>query len=84
MAPMTYYVALAFKRSEDGGDVVACDPKEARSSEQAIRMAGSLAAKDGHCGAIAFSRTGDPAFGDFEDAVILKAIGEVDIGLLSA
>ena len=84
MATMTYYVALAFKRSEDGGDVVACDPKEARSSEQAIRMAGSLAAKDGYCGAIAFSRTGDPALGNFEDAVILKAIGEVDIGLLSA
>jgi hypothetical protein len=26
---MTYHVALAFKRSEDGGDIVACDPKEA-------------------------------------------------------
>ena len=36
MATMTYYIALAFKRSEDGGDVVACDPKQARSSEQAI------------------------------------------------
>ena len=36
-----------------------------------------------HCGAIAFSRTGDPALGDFEDAVILKTVGEVDIGLLS-
>jgi hypothetical protein len=46
-------------------------------------MAGSLAAKEGHCGAIAFSRTGDPALGDFEDAVILKTIGEVDVGLLS-
>ncbi len=85
MAPLTYYVALAFKRSDDdGGDIVACDPKEARSSEHAIRLAGSLAAEKGHCGAIAFSRTGDPALGDFEDAVILKAIGEVDVGLLSA
>jgi hypothetical protein len=56
---MTYYVVLAFKRSEDGGEIVACDPKEARSAEQAIRMAGSLAAKEGHCGAIAFSRAGD-------------------------
>ena len=43
MATMTYYVALAFKRSEEGGDIVACDPKEARSPEQAIRMAGPLA-----------------------------------------
>jgi hypothetical protein len=83
MAAMTYYVALAFKRSEEGSDIVACDPKEARSSEHAIRLAGSLAAEEGHCGAIAFSRTGDPAVGDFEDAVILKAVGEVDIGLLS-
>ena len=83
MAAMTYYVALAFKRSEDGGDIIACDPKEARSSEQAIRMAASMAKMEEHCGAIAFSRTGDPALGDFEDAVILKTVGEVDVGLLS-
>ena len=82
MATMTYYVALAFTRSEDG-DIVACEPKEARSSNQAIRIAGSLAAEEGHCGAIAFSRTGDPALGDFDDAVILETVGEVDSGLLS-
>jgi hypothetical protein len=46
-------------------------------------MAESLATTEGHCGAIAFSRTGDPALGDFEDAVILKAVGEVDSGLLA-
>jgi hypothetical protein len=83
MPKMTYYVALAFMRSE-GGEIVACEPREARSSDQAIRVAGTLAAMEGHCGAIAFSRTGDPALGDFDDAVILKAIGEVDSGLLSA
>ena len=83
MGAMTYYVALAFKRSEEGGDIIACDPKEARSADQAIRMAVSLARMEGHRGAIAFSRTGDPALGDFEDAVILKTVGEVDIGLLS-
>jgi hypothetical protein len=84
MAAMTYYVALAFVRSEEGGDIVACDPKEARSLDQAMRMAGLLAKMEGNCGAIAFSRTGDPTLGDFEDAVILKTVGEVDIGLLSA
>jgi hypothetical protein len=83
MGTMTYYVALAFKKSDDSGEIVACDPKEARSSEQAIRIASSLAKMAGHCGAIAFSRTGDPALGDFEDAVILKTIGKVDAGLLS-
>lgn len=64
-------------------DIVACDPKEARSADQAIRMAASLAIEEGHCGAIAFSRTGDPALGDFEDASILKTVGEVDVGLLT-
>ena len=31
MASMTYYVALAFMRSRpsEGGDIVACEPKEA-------------------------------------------------------
>ena len=82
MAPMRYYVALAFMRSEDGS-IVACEPKEARSSDQAIRMVGSLAVTEGHCGAIAFSRTGDPALGDFKDAVVLKTVGEVDAGPLS-
>ena len=65
MATMTYYVALAFKKSEDD--------EEARSSEQAIRLTVSLATQEGHCGAIAFSRTGDPALDDFDDAVILKS-----------
>jgi hypothetical protein len=55
-----------------------------KQADQAIRMAVSLAKEEGHCGAIAFSRTGDPALGDFEDAVILKAVGEVDVGLLTA
>jgi hypothetical protein len=83
LGTMTYYVALGFKRSEENGDIVACEPKEARGADQAIRMAGSLAAEEGHCGAIAFSRTGDPALGEFEDAVILKTVGEVEVGLLT-
>jgi len=81
MAAVNYYVVLAFKRSEDG-DVVAMEPREARSRDQAVRMAKSLGTTEPHCGAIAFSRTGDPAVGDFEDAVILQTIGEVDEGLL--
>jgi hypothetical protein len=51
---VTYYVALAFMRSEEGGDIVACDPREARSSDHAISRAASLARMEGHCGAIAF------------------------------
>jgi hypothetical protein len=82
MAMVTYYVALAFTRSDDG-DIIACEPKEAQSADQAMRMAGSLATMDGHCGALAFSRTGDPSVGDFDDAKILKVFGEVDEGLLA-
>jgi hypothetical protein len=33
-------------------------------------------------GAVAFSRRGDPDVGEFEDAVILKAFGEVPDDLL--
>jgi hypothetical protein len=47
-------------------------------------MAQALAATQPNCGAIAFSRTGDPALGEFEDAVVLKAVGEVDEGLLKS
>jgi hypothetical protein len=83
MGTMTCYVVLAFMKSHDSGEIVACDPKEARSSEQAIRLVTLLAKAEAHCGAIAFSRTGDPALGDFDDAVILKTVGEVDAGLLS-
>lgn len=81
MAAVTYFVALAFTRSEDG-DIIACEPKEAQSADQAIRMANSLAAMDAHCGAIAFSRTGDPAVGEFDDAVVLKTVGDVDGGVV--
>ncbi len=83
MSNVTYYVALAFTLSEDG-DIVAREPKEARSSDQAIRMARAFAATPPNCGAIAFSRTGDPVLGEFEDAVVLKAVGEVNEGLLQS
>jgi hypothetical protein len=81
MTAVTYHVTLAFAHAGDGG-VIATEPKEARSADEAIRTAKSLASSEGRCGAIAFSRTGDPAMGDFEDAVVLVAIGEVDEGLL--
>jgi hypothetical protein len=33
--------------------------------------------KEGHVGAVAFSRTGDPATGDFSDAKAIKKFGDV-------
>jgi hypothetical protein len=36
-----------------------------------------LSRKPGHVGAVAFSRTGDPAIGEFGGAKIIKKFGEV-------
>jgi hypothetical protein len=37
----------------------------------------ALSRKEGHTGAVAFSRTGDPATGDFGDATVLRKFGDV-------
>jgi hypothetical protein len=36
-----------------------------------------------HAGALAFSRTGYPATGEFQDAAVLAQFGEVDLDSLS-
>ena len=74
MAAVTYYVALPFTRSEDG-DLVAGEPAERQSAGAAIREARRLAATA--AGAVAFSRTGDPSIGEFEDAVVIERFGDV-------
>ena len=50
---------------------------ECPSGAAAIRRAQALASGKANAGALAFSRSGDPNLGEFEDAVILKAFGEV-------
>ena len=37
----------------------------------------ALSRKEGHVGAVAFSRTGDPATGDFSDAIVIRKFGDV-------
>jgi hypothetical protein len=72
---VVYYVALPFIAIDGGlapGDAVECP-----SSPAAIRRAEAMAANEPNAGAVAFSRSGDPNLGDFEDAVILKTFGEV-------
>jgi hypothetical protein len=78
---LTYYVVLPFRSSDEGG-IVAGEPKQGQDAGQAMRLAQGLAAAAGNCGAIAFSRSGDPSIGEFEDAVILKTFGEVDRALV--
>jgi hypothetical protein len=77
---MIYYVALPFVHVEGGlapGEAVEC-PYEAA----AIRRAEAMTRNEAIAGAVAFSRCGDPNVGEFEDAVILKAFGEVPDDLL--
>ena len=71
---MTYFVAMPFDRDE-AGEFVAGEAQERQSAgatESAARRMAETAT-----GAVAFSRTGDLASGEFEDAVVLRQFGEV-------
>ena len=54
---------------------------ECQNAGAAILLAEALSQIQGNVGAVAFSRTGDPDLGKFEDAVVLAKIGEVPIDL---
>ena len=75
MAGITYFVALPFDVAD--GSVVVGDPIECLSPGAAIERAQGLWKIFGHAGAVAFSRTGDPATGDFSDATVLRKFGHV-------
>jgi hypothetical protein len=74
MAEVTYYVALPLVASDDG--IALGEPVECFSPNAAVTRAEALSRKEGHVGAVAFSRTGDPATGDFSDAKVIKKFGD--------
>ena len=76
MAGVTYYVALPFYRAADG-ELVAGEAEDRQSASAAESLACRMAAIS--AGAVAFSRTGDPSTGDFEDAVVLRTFGDVPV-----
>lgn len=79
---MMYFVALPFTRIDDGlapGEAVECP-----NGTAAIRRAEAMSANRANAGAVAFSRSGDPNLGEFDDAVILKTFGEVPDDLQAA
>ena len=77
--PVTYHVVIAFDRDAEG-DLKPGEAREVLSPIVAERRARALALE--HAGALAFSRTGDPTTGEFQDAVILSQFGEVDLDSL--
>jgi hypothetical protein len=79
MVGITYFVALPFDVSN--GSVVVGEPIECPSPATAIERAQGLWKV--HTGAVAFSRTDDPATGDFRDATVLRKFGDVPDDLSS-
>jgi hypothetical protein len=76
MPDVTYYVALPFLQ-DDTGERVEGVAEELQSPIAAIRRAEALSRSPGVIGAVAFSRSGNPALGEFSDAVVLRKFGDV-------
>ena len=79
---VTYYVALPFVRSEDGG-LAPGQAVECQHSTAAIRRADAMSRDGANAGAVAFLRSGSPDFGEFDEAMILKTFGNVPDDFIS-
>ena len=75
MSEVTYYVALPLVLSDEG--VAAAETIECFNPNAAVMKAEALSRKEGYIGAVAFSRSGDPATGDFGDANVIRRFGDV-------
>ena len=75
MTGITYFVALPFDVAD--GSFVVGEPIKCSNPAAAIERAQGLWKIFGHTGAVAFSRTGDSATGDFRDATVLRKFGDV-------
>lgn len=69
----TYYVVQSFTSGDQGLSMD--EPIQAFSEQAARRLAGDLAERKAI--SIAFSRSGNPNTGDFEEAKILVSYGEM-------
>ncbi|CCD99218.1 hypothetical protein [Bradyrhizobium sp. STM 3809] len=83
MPEVTYYVAMPFRRDELG-TLIPGAAEECQSSTAALRRAEAMSRLPDNIGAIAFSRSGDPLMGEFNDAKLLHRFGELpdDLGEL--
>ena len=79
MSEVTYYVALPFVLSEDG--IAPAEAVECFHPNSAVMRAEAMSRKPGIVGAVAFSRSGDPATGYFGDAKLIRKFGEVPADL---
>lgn len=76
VAKLTYFVVQPFKAVKGTRDRISAEePIPARDHDHAMRMVERF--KSTRAGVVAFRRTGDPATGDWEDAVIIARHGLV-------
>jgi hypothetical protein len=55
-----------------------CHDRQRHAEQRGNRLrAEALSRKEGHVGAVAFSRAGDPSTGDFSDAKVIRKFGDV-------
>ena len=78
---VTYFVVQSFQRGKKGA-LIADQPRQARDKAHCEYLAGKLAEKSESV--VAFSRSGDPSTGDWEDAQIIAQHGCVPDELLEA
>jgi hypothetical protein len=76
MANVTYYVAMPFLQDETGMPV-AGTAEECQHSSAALKRAEAMSRATGSIGAVAFSRSGDPMAGEFDEARVLRKFGQV-------
>ena len=66
---------MTFIAADDG--IGAGEPTECFNPTAVVMRAEALSRKEGYIGAVAFSRTGNPATGDFSDAKVIRKFGDV-------
>jgi hypothetical protein len=75
MSEVTFYIALAFVPSDDG--IASGEAIECFNPNSAVMKAEALSRKPGCGGAVAISRSGDPATGDFGDARVRAKVDDL-------
>ncbi len=78
---ITYYVVQSFQVGRKGV-LIPDDPREALTARGAMAAAERLAKE--RAGAFAFAKSGDPATGEYEDAVVLCTFGLVPAEAMEA
>lgn len=76
---VTYYVALPFTVAEDG--IAPGQAEECPTENAAVWKASSMSRDTKYVGALAFKRNGDPNLGEFSEAIVIRAYGQVPADL---